>query len=66
MKALLISLFGVYEPVMTDVYAYDGTLAGTAVAGGIAGVDWLWVSGVLLFGVVLYCLLRMIGGLLHD
>lgn len=54
MKALITSLFGVYEPVM----------AGEVVASGLAGVDWPWVAGVLLFAIVLYSFFRLVGVLL--
>lgn len=66
MRSLLVSLFGVYMPVMTDVYDSAGVVVGSVVADGVAGVDWPWVAGVVLFGVVLYCFLRMVGGMLHD
>lgn len=53
MKEILIAIFGVYEPLVDPVsgsYVY-----------GVAGVDWPYVLGVLLFGVVLYCFLRLVG-----
>ena len=57
MKELIVSIFGVYEPVATTVQV---------VASGLAGVDWPWVAGVLLFGIVLYSFFRLVGVLLGD
>lgn len=54
MKDLILSLFGAYTPVMS----------GEAVAFGLAGVDWPWVAGVLLFAIVLYSFFRLVGVLL--
>lgn len=70
MKTIIEAIFGTYAPVMTTEHFVVSGVDGNAleavdvVASGLAGVDWPWVAGVLLFAVVLYCLLRMIGGLL--
>lgn len=45
MRDLIISIFGIYTPV-TDA-------AGTPLQ-GMAGVDWPYLAGVALFGLVLY------------
>ena len=67
MKDLIISIFGVYEPVMTEV-AYTETVDGVAstyfydaVASGAAGLDWPWIIGVFLFSIVLWSLFRLLG-----
>lgn len=72
MKDLIVSIFGTYEPVMTT-HAYvvpgvDGSILETvsAVAPGLAGVDWPWVAGVFLFAIVLYSFFRLAGVLLRD
>lgn len=68
MKDLIVSLFGSYEPVMT----VESHLVGEAleevpvVASGVAGVDWPWVMGVLLFAIVLYSFFRLVGVLLRG
>lgn len=54
-KSLLIQLFGTYEPV-TDTSG--------VIANGFAGVDWPFVFSCLIFCIVLFCVLRMIGGIL--
>lgn len=70
LKALVISIFGEYHPVTTtalvsetvgdDVYQY----CIETVAAGAAGVDYEWVAGVFLFGILLYCLMKLLGGVL--
>ncbi len=68
MKDLIVSLFGSYEPVMT----VEPHLVGEAleevpvVASGVAGVDWPWIMGVLLFAIVLYSFFRLVGVLLRG
>ena len=66
MKDLILSLFGAYEPVMTMETHVVADVAQTVevVAAGVAGVDWPWVAGVLLFAIVLYSFFRLVGVLL--
>jgi len=72
MKDLILTIFGAYEPVTTTAaYVVPGAEGSTleevqVVASGLAGVDWPWVAGVLLFGIVLYSFLRLVGVLLGD
>lgn len=66
MKDLIIRLFGEYVPVTYDVVvpvSSDSSVVETysAVASGLAGVDWEWLAGVLLFAIVLYAFLRIVG-----
>lgn len=67
MKDLIISIFGEYQPVTTQVlspYTVDGVTEYEildVVASGAAGVDWAWIAGVVLFGIVLYSLFRLLG-----
>lgn len=68
MKELLLSLFGAYSPVMTQVYitTQDADLGAVTqsydvVASGMAGVDWPWLLGVALFALVLWSLFRLLG-----
>lgn len=70
LKSMVTSIFGEYTPVTTtsvisetvgdDVHQY---LVET-VAPGAAGVDYEWVAGVLLFAIMLYCLMKLLGGVL--
>lgn len=73
MKDLLASIFGTYTPV---TYQYEWsqwdtvteqylTMRATKVADGMAGVDWPYVLGVLIFIVSLYCVLRIIGAVIN-
>lgn len=62
MKSLIESLFGTYSPVTYEVAA--GDTYETVVASGMAGVDWPYVLGILLFGIVLYSVLKCLNGIL--
>ena len=73
MKDLIASIFGTYTPV-TYQYEYSQwdvateqyiTMRATKVADGMAGVDWPFVLGVLIFVVSLYCVLRIIGAVIN-
>ena len=72
MKDLILTIFGAYEPITTTAaYVVPGVEGSTleevqVIAFGLAGVDWPWVAGVLLFGIVLYSFLRLVGVLLGD
>ena len=64
MKDIIISLFGSYAPIMTEVAVFDDTgtvVYNSVVAQGMAGVDWVWIASVFLFGIVLYSLFRIVG-----
>lgn len=69
-KSVLASIFGTYEPVTTTaVYmeTVDGETVTTlvdVVADGAAGVDYEYLSGVLIFCIMLFCLFRLLGGIL--
>lgn len=57
LKALMISLFGVYTP-NTYIAAEDIEV----IPDGLAGVDIVWVAGFLLFALTFYCIMRLLGG----
>ena len=60
MKTLLVNLFGTYVPtVYTSVDNVD------IIPDGLAGVDFVWCSGVFLFAITLYCVFRLIGGMFN-
>ena len=70
LKALIVSIFGEYTPIMTTAAVTETvgnetttTLIDT-VAPGTAGVDYAWIAGVLLFGILLFCLMKLLGGVL--
>lgn len=60
------SVFGVYTPVMSDVYIEGQDAIAHVVASGAAGVDWPYIGRVFLFGILLYCFLRVLGGLICN
>lgn len=63
----LVSIFGEYTPRTQTVTTYfaDGTsVQSIEYVQGLAGLDWVWISGVVLFCIVIYCIFRMIGGVL--
>ena len=63
MKEIMKSIFGVYTPVTVQQVAADGTTYEQALT-GMAGVDWPYVGGVLLFAIIVYCLFRILGVIL--
>lgn len=61
------ALFGSYTPKTYNVTTYlsDGTaVQSTEIVPGLAGLDYEWIAGAALFALVLYGLLRLIGGLI--
>lgn len=70
LKAVIRSIFGEYTPNMTTT-AITETVDGEVitslidtVADGTAGVDWEYISGVFIFGIMLYCLFKLLGGII--
>lgn len=67
LTSAIVSIFGEYTPRTQTVTTYfsDGTsVESVECVPGIAGLDWVWISGVGLFAISLYCIFRMIGGVL--
>lgn len=70
LKALVSSLFGDYTPVTTTSVVTQTVGNDTCqylvetVAPGAAGVDYEWLSGVFLFGILLFCFMKLLGGVL--
>lgn len=70
LKALVTSIFGEYTPVTTTSVISETVGNDTnqylveTVAPGAAGVDYEWISGVLLFAIMLYCFMKLLGGVL--
>ena len=63
------SVFGEYRPrtqTITETRA-DGTiLTSVECVPGLAGLDWYWISGVFMFGLVLWSFFRFLGGVLKS
>lgn len=66
MRTLIEVIFGLYSPVMTDVYDELGNYVGSVVASGAAGVDWTYIGGVVLFAIVLWSFFRLLGVVLRH
>lgn len=70
LKALMASIFGEYTPVTTTsvitetVGEHVNQYLVETVAPGAAGVDYEWLAGVFLFGILLFCLMKLLGGVL--
>lgn len=56
-RSFLSSLFGTYTPV---TYQYG---AESIIPDGFAGVDFPYIGRVLIFSILLWSLLRLIGGM---
>lgn len=66
MTQLLTDIFGIYTPVMTEVYDEAGNYVGSVVASGMAGVDWPYIAGVFLFAIVLVSVFKLLGVILKN
>lgn len=67
MPGLITSLFGTYTPrtqTVTEHLSDGSSVTYTEVVPGLAGLDWPWITSVALFAMALYCIFRMIGGLM--
>lgn len=60
-------LLGEYQPRTCTVSTHlpDGSVVETVeLVPGLAGLDYMWLAGFGLFALSLYCVFRMIGGVL--
>lgn len=64
MLELITSIFGQYHPVTYEVYNAVTESYETIVAQGFAGVDWPYILAVGGFFLVLFCILRIVGGVI--
>ena len=70
LKALVTSIFGEYTPITTTSVISQTVGNDTqqylieTVASGAAGVDYEWIASVLLFAIMLFCLMKLLGGVL--
>lgn len=70
LKSLVTSIFGEYTPVTTTSVITETVGNEThqylleTVAPGAAGVDYEWLAGVVLFGILLFCFMKLLGGVL--
>lgn len=69
MKDVVTLVLGDYSPRTQTVTQYlsDGsTESHTEIVPGVAGLDWEWISGAGLFGLVLFSFLKLVGVLLKN
>lgn len=66
LKEVIVNIFGTYEPVTYEVYNSVTDSYDTVIASGMAGVDWMFIAGVLLFGITAFCVFRIIGGIIKN
>lgn len=65
MAQVVRDLFGTYTPRVQVVSTYvDGEVVSTEeqYVPGVAGMDWEWIGGFIVFLLMLYCLFRLLGG----
>lgn len=65
MRSALAAIFGEYTPKTQTVSTYyDGQLLDTSTeyVPGVAGMDMEWIAGVIVFTVLLYCFMKLLGG----
>ena len=65
MRSALTAIFGEYTPKTQTVSTYyDGQLLDTSTeyVPGVAGMDMEWIAGVIVFAVLLYCFMKLLGG----
>jgi len=63
------SVFGEYHPrtqTITETRADGTVLTSVECVPGLAGLDWYWISGVFMFGLVLWSFFRFLGGVLKS
>ena len=66
MRDLIISIFGEYTPVTTQVVSSeDPSVVVDQVLPGLAGVDWPYIAGIVLFGISLYMVLSIIRSVIY-
>lgn len=61
-KAVMLSLLGDYETVITD-YTYQSGSSGYYSHSINIERDWSWICSAAIFGLVIFCVFRFIGGL---
>lgn len=63
-RDFLISVLGSYEAVSYEVYDVASDTVSRVIPDGVAGVDWLYVGTLALLIVVIFCVLKCLGGLI--
>lgn len=69
MKDVVVMVLGEYSPKTQTVTQYlsDGTSDSyVEIVPGVAGMDWEWISGAVMFGIVLFSFFKFVGVLLRN
>lgn len=68
MDQVVVKVLGEYQRRTMTVQEMDteGNVLATSTqyVPGLAGLDWEWITGAMLFGLMILCVMRTIGGLL--
>lgn len=68
MEQVVVKVLGEYQRRTMTVQEMDteGNVLATSTqyVPGLAGLDWEWIAGAALFGLMILCVMRTIGGLL--
>lgn len=65
LAGVVSGIFGEYMPrtYTTSTYINGEVVSGTEIVPGLAGLDWPWLCGAVLFVVMLFCLFKLLGGI---
>lgn len=65
LAGVVSSIFGTYAPrtYTTSTYINGEVVMGMEIVPGLAGLDWPWLCGAVLFGIMFFCLFRLLGGI---
>ena len=70
MADVVVSVLGEYQRLsyVTEEYDADGNLlsVSTQYVNGLAGLDYSWITGAILFGVLIAGCLKLLGGLIRS
>lgn len=65
LAGVVSSIFGEYTPrtYTTSTYINGEIVTGMEIVPGLAGLDWHWLCGVVLFAIMLFCFFKLLGGI---
>lgn len=65
LAGVVSGIFGTYTPrtYTTTTYIDGQAVTATEIVPGVAGLDWPWLCGAALFGIMLFCLFKLLGGI---
>lgn len=65
LAGVISDIFGDYTPrtYTTSTYINGEVVTGTEIVPGLAGLDWPWLCGVAMFGIMLFCFFKLLGGI---